>query len=458
MEPLPLTRLMARFAIGAHDFPALARERALDALTDGTGCMLAGSREALAGPLARVLPSSATATEAQPSLLIGPGRHASPADAALHNGTLAHALDFDDTNHPAYAHPTAVIASALFAVAPLLEDAGGTALLDAYIVGFEFFGKLGRALNTAHYKRGWHATGSFGALAAAAAVARFIGLDEDRTVMALGIAASSAGGLRASFGSMTKPLHAGQAARNGVVAALLAREGFTASEQAIEHRYGYLGVFNDGLPSDPAPLAAMGRELEILTEHGLALKPYAACGATHPGIEAAELLHAELAGRAIDSVRAGVCEMAFSPLIHVLPATPLEGKFSLHFCVAAALLHGPVTLATFSDDRVNDPAVRALIPRIAMEVDERWRGDGEFATEITVRTVDGQRLSRFVPLAQGKPARWFSPQRLRAKFEDCASAAMAAPQRAQAWEALRALPSQGVAPVLRALALATTPA
>jgi 2-methylcitrate dehydratase PrpD len=439
-ETLPLTRLMARFAIAPHDFPALARSRARDAIADGVGCMLAGSREPLAAPLRATLPSFDTASADFPALMIGRPRYASPADAALFNGTVAHALDFDDTNHPAYAHPTAVIASALFALAPRTR-ATGAAIIDAYIVGFEFFGKLGRALNTQHYKRGWHTTGTFGALAAAAASARLLGLDEQRATMALGIAASSASGLRASFGSMTKPLHAGQAARNGVLAALMAEAGFTASEEAVEHRYGYVGVFNDGLGQDPAPLAEMGHDLEILTEHGLALKPYAACGATHPGIEAAERLHARLAGRTIRSVRAGVCEMAFAPLIHVMPASPLEGKFSLHFCLAAALLHGPVTLATFSDELVNDPAVRSLIPKIRMELDERWKDDGEFATEVAVETEDGQTLTEFVPLAQGKPARWFDSERLRAKFDDCASVAMSGTAREAAWRALTVLDS-----------------
>lgn len=437
----PLTRMMARFAVAPHDFPPLARARARDALADGIGCMLAGSREPLAAPLSAVLPSFEQPSEAFPALLIGLSRYAAPADAALFNGTVAHALDFDDTNHPAYAHPSAVIAPALLALAPHTQ-ASGAALVEAYIVGFEFFGKLGRVLNTDHYKRGWHTTGTFGALAAAAASARLLGLDEAHAAMALGIAASSASGLRASFGSMTKPLHAGQASRNGVLAALMARAGYTASNEAIEHRYGYLGTFNDGLHVDPEPLAAMGRELEILTPHGLALKPYAACGATHPGIEAAERLHGRLAGRAIRGVRAGVCEMAFAPLIHVMPASPLEGKFSLHFCLAAALLHGPVGLGTFSETMVCDPRVRALIPKIRMELDERWKDDGEFATEVAVETEDGETLVEFVPLAQGKPARWFGPERLRAKFDDCAFAAMQEGARDSVWRRLVALDGQ----------------
>ncbi|SFU09257.1 MmgE/PrpD family protein [Paraburkholderia aspalathi] len=436
-----VTYAMAQFAIGRHTFDSLARERARDALIDCMGCMLAGSREALAGPLLATLPAFDAFHAQTPSLLVGTSRYASPSDAALYNGTIAHALDFDDTNHPAYAHPSAVLVSTMLALAPLV-DINGRDVIDAYIVGFECFGKLGRALNKQHYKRGWHTTGTFGALAAVASAGRLLGLSEAQMVMAFGIAASSASGLRANFGSMTKPLHAGQAARNGVLAALLARSGFTASEHSLEHERGFLAVFNDGIGFDAKPLCEMGIVPEILTEHGLALKPYAACGATHPGIEAAEQLHRILEGRAIRSVRVGVCDMAFSPLIHVMPDSALEAKFSLHFCVAVALLYGDVRLSTFSDANVNDPRIRALIPNVTMELDDRWKDDNEFATEVSVETEDGARLTRFVPLAQGKPARWFSPERLRGKFNDCASRAASQDALDPLWDVLRQIDSE----------------
>ena len=413
-----LTHAMADFATRKHEYPPLARSRALDAMIDCLGCMFAGSREALAKPLLKVLPTTQGESTLHPSLLLGTSRYGSPADAALFNGTIAHALDYDDTNHPAYAHPSAVLVPALLSAA-CIALASGADLIDGYIAGFEIFGKLGRAMNTQHYKRGWHATSSFGTLAAVVAISRILGLSKHQTVMALGIAASSASGLRANFGSMVKPLHAGYAARNGVLAAQLAREGFDASDVVLEHSYGYLSVFNAGIGFDAAPLMALGESLEILTQHGLALKPYPACGATHPGIEAALALHSELRGEQIESVHAGVCEMAFSPLIHVMPETPLEGKFSLHYCVAAALVFGEVNLATFTPAKVADPKVRALIPKIAMETEVRWKDDPEFSTEITVVTDSGRRLSRHIPLAAGKPDRWFTAQQLRAKFDDC---------------------------------------
>ena len=413
-----LTSAMADFATRKHEYPAIARSRALDAMIDCLGCMFAGSREQLATPLLKVIPNTLGESTLFPSLLLGTSRYSSPADAALFNGTIAHALDYDDTNHPAYAHPSAVLVPALLSAARI-SNASGADLIDGYIAGFEIFGKLGRAMNTQHYKRGWHATSSFGTLAAVVGVARILGLTQQQTVMALGIAASSASGLRANFGSMVKPLHAGYAARNGVLAAQLAGEGFDASEVVLEHSYGYLSVFNAGIGFDEAPLMALGESLEILTQHGLALKPYPACGATHPGIEAALALHAELRGEQIESVHAGVCEMAFSPLIHVMPATSLEGKFSLHYCVASALVFGEVNLDTFTPAKVADPRVRALIPKITMKTEERWKDDPEFSTEITVVTQSGRRLSKHIPLAAGKPDRWFTAQQLRAKFDDC---------------------------------------
>ncbi|MEI7782765.1 MAG: MmgE/PrpD family protein [Betaproteobacteria bacterium] len=451
-RPAGVTDAMADFAVGHRPYPALARQRALDAMIDCLACMYAGSREPLAAPLLKVLPTADGESQRYPALFIGTGRYGSAADAALYNGAVAHALDYDDTNHPAYAHPSAVLLPALLAAARM-AGASGSELIDGYIAGFEIFGKLGRAMNTQHYKRGWHATSSFGTLAATVAIARILKLSHRQTVMALGIAASSASGLRANFGSMVKPLHAGYAARNAVLAALLAREDFDAAPQALEHPYGYLSVFNAGIGFDTAPLMALGEDLEILTEHGLALKPYPACGATHPGIEAALSLHPQLAGEGIAQVQAGVCEMAFSPLIYVMPHTPLEGKFSLHYCIAAALVFGEVNLSTFTDAKVADPRVRSLIPKISMKTDERWRDDSEFATEVIVTTETGRRLARHIALAAGKPDRWFSPEQLRAKFDDCTHAFGSAFQH-RVFTALRGLDSaDDVLPLIEQLRL-----
>ncbi len=455
-QPVSVTRAMAAFAVRADDFPALARERARDAILDCLGCMLAGSTEALGPKLLKVMAAFDQPSPQAPSSLLGTRSFASPQDAALYNGAIAHALDYDDTNHPAYAHPSAVIVPALLALAPLC-DAKGDEVVTAYIIGFEAFGKLGRAMNKQHYKRGWHATGTFGTLAATLAAGRLLRLDQLQMEMAIGIAVSSASGLRVNFGSMVKPLHAGYAARNGVLAALLAREGFDASADSMDHAYGYMSVFNAAIGFEVEPLLYMGQGLEILTEHGLALKPFPACGATHPGIEAALQLYRDIAGKPIASVRAGVCEMAFSPLIHVMPNGPLEGKFSLHYCLAVALLEGSLGLSSFTEAKIADPAIRALIPKISMELDDKLRDDSEFATVVSVLTESGERFERFVPLAMGKPARWFSVERMRAKFGDCCESVLGVAGCENAFEALRTFDSPTpVAKTLQTLSLSST--
>jgi 2-methylcitrate dehydratase PrpD len=444
----PLSERLAEFAARAdHRFPALARARAADAMTDCVGCLLAGSQEPVASIVRKVITRSNRG-----ALLLGDANRAAPADAALFHGTLAHAVDYDDTNHPAYAHPSAVLVPAMFAVA---EQGGATGedLITAYIVGFQIFGKLGRALNFAHYQRGWHPTCTFGTLAAAAAAARLLGLTIKQTSMALGIAASAASGLRANFGSMVKPLHAGYAARNGVLAALLAEQGMVASELALDHEYGFCQVFNEGLPCDPVPLAQWDEPLEILTRHGLALKSFPACGAAHTAIEAAIALRAAIGGKTIRAVTAHVAQRAFAPLIHASPRTPLEGKFSLQFCVAAALVDGTVNLATFTPEKLHDPAISGLIGKIAMIADPSFPEPEEFPVRLEVRTEDGTLYERTVPLAMGKAGRWPTIEQQRAKFLDCARGSLAPDAAGAAFETLRAIDSRVPAvALLRALA------
>jgi 2-methylcitrate dehydratase PrpD len=440
-DSISATRLLAEFTVQADGFPEAARARAVDAITDCVGCMLAGRREPLAEALLRTLTVTPNAAPYAPAMLAGTGYHAPAADAALFNGAIAHALDYDDTNHPAYAHPSAVIVPVLLAAAAL-RPCSGRDWVDAYILGLEVFGKLGRVLNTAHYKRGWHATATFGTLAATVVAGRLLGLDVPTMEMAIGIAVSSTGGARINFGSMVKPLHAGLAARNGLQAAMMAANGLASSTQTLEGRYGYFELFGNA-DADASHFQNLGKPLEIMTEYGLALKPYPACGATHPGIEAALALHGDLAGAPIQSVHAGVCEMAFEPLIYVEPKGALQGKFSLHYCLAAALVDGQVNLATFTDEKIADPRILALIPRISMEVDERLRHNSEFATRVTVTTQDGRTFEREVMLAQGKPDRWMNSAQLKRKFDDCCANSLPAARRDGLFDALQSLDQEG---------------
>lgn len=439
------TQNFVSFALQSRngDFPARARAMAVDAITDCLGCMVAGAGEPVAGMLGNVVADAGNSK----APLAASGRKASPHDSALYNGTLAHAIDYDDVTHPAYAHPGASLVPAILATG---RNATGREALTAYILGIEVVSKLGRALNTAHYRNGWHATATFGTLGAAATAATLMKLEAEPFAMALGMAASAAGGLRANFGTMTKPLHAGYAARNGVLAALMAREGVTASTAVLDHGYGFAEVFNHHENIVSGHFEQWGDPLEILTEFGLGLKPYPACGAAHPPIEAAIRLREQIGDDldAIESVRVGVTEMHFEPMVCETATTGLEAKFCMGYCIAAALLDGDVTLDTFADDAVPRINASGLAGKVRMELDERVAGNTEFGAVVTIDLADGRRLEEIVPLAIGKPERWFPKERLTSKFHDCCRGSIG---RAQATEIFDLAQSIGHAETLAPL-------
>src|SRR5262245_56469131 len=241
---MPATAQVAEFIVKSRweDLPPAAVEAARRAILDCLGVTLAGSLD----PPARIVQAVAEAEGGAPlCTVVGTGRRTGAAWAALANGTAAHALDFDDTNFAMLGHPTAPVLSAALAASELaLSD--GRALVHAFLLGFEVETTVAEVVNPAHYAHGWHATCTLGTLGAAAAAARLLALDVAETQVALAVAASQASGLKENFGTMTKPFHAGHAARSGVVAALLAREGWTASAQALEGPQGYFQVLGAG--------------------------------------------------------------------------------------------------------------------------------------------------------------------------------------------------------------------
>ena len=217
--------------------------------------------------------------------VFGHGFGAPAGEAALVNGTSAHALDFDDVNMSMRGHPSVPLLPAVLALGEKIGSSGRE-LIDAFVLGFEVECKLGRVIGAAHYALGWHATSTLGTLGAAAACARLLRLDMERTQIALGIAASLASGVRQNFGTMTKPLHAGWAARNGVIAATLADRGFTADSAAIEGESGLLHAASGGARLNSRALASLGDPWEIVSP-GIGVKLYPCCYATHRAIDAA---------------------------------------------------------------------------------------------------------------------------------------------------------------------------
>jgi 2-methylcitrate dehydratase PrpD len=306
--------------------------------------------------------------------------------------------------------------------------ADGRALVLGYLVGFEVSATLGAALNPDHYTRGWHATASIGTLGCAAAAARIMGLDVVQARHALAIAASHASGLKENFGSMTKPYHAGHAARGGLLAAQLAREGMTASETALEGRQGYAAAFGASHPLERA-LERLGRTW-LLLDSGIAVKPYPSCAFTHSPIDALLELRARhrLSPGDVTAVEVGVNRVVPDVLAHARPTTALERKFSMQFCAAAALVDGRVDFASFTDGEVTSPDLRDLMGRVAMIVDPGLPAGVEQNawSRVTVRLRDGRTLSTEPRGARGHPDAPLSDEALRVKFLACARTVLTA--------------------------------
>ena len=424
---------IAEFVAGAQP-PAAARARAAVALLDTVGVTLAGAVE----PAARIVQSTIHSV-ADGCAVIGTGLRAAAPDAALANGTAAHALDYDDMCFVSLAHPSAPLVPAALAAGER-HGATGRAVLDAYIVGFEIEARFGRLMNPRHYQRGWHCTSTLGVLGAAAAASRLGGLDAPAVAHALGIAASSASGLKDNFGSMVKPLHAGLAARDGVLASLLARGGLTASAQSLDGSQGFLHAMDSERRDLAREVDDLGTRWEIL-DTGITLKLYPSCAATHPPLDALLELRVEenLTPDAIESIDVDVDRITPTVLLYDRPTTPLEAKFSLHFCAAAAIADGQVSVDTFSPERLADPALVSLMARVNMGVDEALGRSAPPLTEarVHVRLRGGRTLVRDVKGARGTPGRPASPEEVDAKFLACARRVLRDSEAARLLDSLR---------------------
>ena len=417
--------------------PPAARAAARDAVLDTVGVTLAGSVE----PAARVVRDVARAEGGATRCgILGVAERTGAGWAALANGTAAHALDFDDMCFVSLAHPSAPLVAAGLAAAEL-TDAGGAALLDAYCVGFEIEAVLGRVMNPTHYAQGWHATATLGTIGAAATAVRLLGQDAQTAACSMAIAASEASGLKESFGTMVKPLQAGLAGRNGVLAALLAEAGLVASERAVDGPQGLLVAMQARRHELGDAGAALGRVWEIV-DGGITVKLYPSCAATHPTIDTLIDLRAEhgFAADEVDQIEIGVDAVTPTVLIHDRPTGGLEAKFSMHFCAAAAVADGRVDIQTF-ETGLADPRIRRLLPRVTMRVDPSVGGDQPALTEavVTVRLVDGQSFRRRVRGARGYPSRPPTAEELDRKFRTCAERAVSPAAASEALEFLRDL-------------------
>jgi 2-methylcitrate dehydratase PrpD len=395
------------------------------AILDTVGVTLAGASEPCARIASRVLAGNSSTG---PSLVFGTDQRAAPLDATLINGTASHALDFDDCSNTLGGHPSAPILPALFALAETL-DVDGCAFITAYIAGFETEARISRAINFHHYEKGWHPTATIGVFGATAACAHLLKLPPDRMAVALGLAASFASGLKANFGTMTKPLHVGHCSRNGLLAALLVSEGFTANPGAFEHRQGFLEVLNGAGNYDAdAILRDWANPLDI-TKPGVAIKQYPCCGSTHPAVDAMLALVREhdIAPNDIERVDAWTHPRRLAHTNRPDPNSALDAKFSVQYCLARAAVNREVVLAHFEADAHHETAVRAILPRIhaAPHPDMVMASTDHFGGEVRVTLTDGRTVCRRVDQPIGRDADHPLPQDLlEAKFISCATRAI----------------------------------
>ena len=411
-------------ALRFEALPAEAVHGAKVGILDTVGVTLAGARE----DCARIVDGIAARGAAGPSLIFGGNRRIPALEAALVNGTASHALDFDDCNNTLGGHPSAPILPALFALADE-TGASGRDFIAAYVAGFETECKIALGVHFHHYTKGWHPTATLGVFGAAAACAKLLGLPDDRTATALSIAASLASGVKANFGTMVKPLHVGHCTRNGMLAALLARDGFSAGDRVFEHKQGFFNVFNgEGNYDAGKILPAWAQPLDIVTP-GIAIKQYPCCGSTHSALDAMLKLAREHKPAAGDIERVDVWTHA-RRLEHTNrpePTSDLDAKFSLQYCMARALLDRRISIEHFERRAHEEPAAQKLLPRVhaAPYTTAQFPAENHFGAEVRVALRGGKVLSARVDQPFGRTSDNPLPAALlKEKFEDCAARAL----------------------------------
>ena len=415
---------------GYHDLPEDVTQSAKRCILDTIGVALAGSRAEVSSIVREyVLHESCVGN----SLIWGSGVRTSPGSAALANGTMAHALDFDETNYSSIAHPSAVVAPAVLAVAEAV-NATGEDFLASFIVGYEVTSKLGRAVNPTAYEKGWWTTSALGTIGAAAAVARLLGLSQKQTEWALGLAIGQASGVRANNGTLAKPFQAGRAAQNGVLSAQLAQKGLTASSMAFEKPAGFFDVCVDGNYKDVAEV--LGHPFDLV-DPGVSFKQYPSCSASHAAVDAllGMISEYELSWKEIASVTCEVTPLVNMSLVYESPTTPDEARFSMQFCVAAALKEKQLVSSCFAQDYLRDSVIRELMKKVTMKVapnvsngGQDFSLEGPEAARVSIETNDKQVFFKTVQHAKGGTQDPLSWDEIVKKFEYCAGYVLTEPR------------------------------
>ncbi len=357
--------------------------------------------------------------------LVGSGVFTSAANAAFADGTMAHLLDFDDWSRD---HVTSGILPVLLALGEKLKSSGKE-VLTAQVMAYECFGKVRYGVEPYTRMlafRGYHGTGVWGSLAAAAAAAKLLKMNVSQTQMALGLAGAQAAGLVEHFGTMGKGFHAGNAARAGVLAALLVKRGFSVSKEIIEGHQGlYNAVVGEGNYDLNKVTKNLGKTWDIVTP-GLCLKRYPCCGAIHRPLDAILQIvqEHEISLPEVESVEVTVPSEVTSAVRFDEPNVPAigyQGKFSFSYNIALILVDGKVDIDSFTDEKINSPKMREVMKKVKVICQERRLTPvGAMKMGVKVRMKNGQEYTSVVEKPKGHPENPLTDEELEAKYRYCA--------------------------------------
>jgi 2-methylcitrate dehydratase PrpD len=443
-----ITELLAKFVVNhpSKGWDDNVEREAHRTFANWFGCAIGPSQhETVQAALAAVSELS----PAPQAAILGRKERVDIANAAMINGISSHTFDFDDTHLKTIIHPAGPVASAVLALGEHI-GATGRDMIDAMVIGIEVSCRIGNAVYPNHYDRGWHITGSTGMLGSAAACSRLLKLDAARTQMALGIAASQPIGLREQFGTMTKPFHPGGAAKAGLMAALMAKHGYTASKRALEAPRGLLQVFSD--KTDWSEVTErLGETWEIALN---TYKPFACGIVIHPSIDGCVQLRNQhnLKPEDVKKVTIKVHSLVLELTGKKTPTDGLQSKFSVYHSCAAGIIFGRAGEHEYTDEVVNRADVVALRSRVEAIVDDSI---DEASSDVSIETTDGRTLHVFVEHAIGSVERPMSDEQVKAKFVDQSAPIIGQEKAEKAYALSMQLASSAD---LKALLTAATPA
>lgn len=415
------TRILAEFVVGVEykDIPSQAIEIAKRAIMDTIGVAVAGSQETISTIIRELIREESCNGEAT---IIGTKLRSSILNCSFCNGVISHALDYDDSyydfkdfKNPTRIHPSSPILAACFALSEKVA-ASGSDFIKAFVLGIEVIGAMSRGLGASHYDRGWHTTSTVGTFGATAAASKLMNLKTEQLQVAFGIATSLASGSRQNFGTMVKPMHVGNAARNGVLSAILAAKGVTADENILDKPMGVALFCEKGDWNAEKTVTSIGNPWAII-QPGLRIKRYPSCGGTHRSLHALFQVFKEndINVRDIKNVYVFVPEYS-KALIHPRPRIGLQGKFSMEYCIACGIMDGHIGIESFTDSAVLRPEIQAFLEKVRVVKKESLL---EPSVKVEIECNDGSKYSSEILHVPGTPLYPLTWSELEEKYRQC---------------------------------------